>query len=179
MAKPAIADYLVFDAVNGAISLVQRFQKSEVLRAYVLARMRLVVPAGLLMVLTSLALAGATAIFIGGARPVLVLFGILLMPFVLIGSLFVQSYVFASWLEGRAWAKALPHRAAPAQNRLSLWLKSRLRADIGSAPPIPWGLAAVFVLLPLVMLALLSVKVALALIVLQVAAPILFARFDP
>ncbi|MGH8725373.1 MAG: hypothetical protein ACREU1_10995, partial [Burkholderiales bacterium] len=119
------------------------------------------------------------AIFIGGARPVLVLFGILLMPFVLIGSLFVQSYVFASWLEGRAWAKALPHRAAPAQNRLSLWLKSRLRADIGSAPPVPWALAAVFVLLPLVMLALLSVKVALALIVLHVAAPILFARFDP
>jgi len=179
MAKPAIADYLVFDVVNDAINLVQRFQKSEVLRAYVLARLRLVVPAGLLMVLTSVALAGATAIFIGGARPVLVLLGILLMPFILLGSAFVQAYVFLSWLESRALAKALPQRAAPAQNRVSLWLKSRLGAELGSLPPIPWGFAAVFVLLPLAMLALLSAKAALALIALHIAAPILFARFDP
>jgi len=179
MAKPAIADYLVFDVVNDALNLVQRFQKSEVLRGYVLARMRLVVPAGVLMVLTSLAFAGATVIFIGGTRPALVLLGLLIMPFVLLGSAFVQAYVFASWLEGRALAKALPHRAAPAHNRVSLWLKSRLGAELGSPPRIPWGFAAVFVLLPLAMLAMLSAKVALALIVLHIAAPILFARFDP
>ena len=178
MAKPAIADYLVFDAVNEAVNLVERFQKSEVLRAYVLARMRLVVPVGLLVALTSLALAGATAFFIGGSRPALVLFGILLMPVVLLGSAFVQGYVFASWLEARALAKALPHRAARPQNRVSLWLRDRLRADLGGMPLIPWSFAAVFVLLPLIMLALLSAKVAAALVLIHVAAPILFARFD-
>jgi len=179
MAKPAIADYLVFHVVNDAVGLFQRFQKSEVLRAYAKSRTRLLVPVGLLAGITSLALAGATAVFIGGSRPALLLLGILIMPFVLLGSAFVQAYVFVSWLEGHALAKALPHRAAPAENRLKLWLKSRLRADVGSAPAVPWGFAAVFVLLPLIMLALLSVKAAGVLIVLHAVAPILFARFDP
>jgi len=78
--------------LNDALNLVERFQKGEGFRAYVLGRLSLVVPIGLLMILTSLACTAATVLYLGGTRPLLVLLAILLVPFVLVGSLFVQAY---------------------------------------------------------------------------------------
>jgi hypothetical protein len=45
-------------------------------------------------------------------------------------------------------------------------------------PPVPWVLAAVFVLAPIAILTQLAPKIAALLIVLLVLAPLLYARVD-
>ena len=176
MDKAQIAQSLLLDPVNEAMSLVRRFQEGQGFRGYVMERMALLVPIGLLMLVTSIACAAATVLYLGGTRSVLVLLAILLVPFVLLGSAFVQAYVFAAWLEGRALAKAL-HRKSPPAGPITARLR-KAGIDLGSAPPVPWVLAALFLVLPLVMLALVVPKLAFALIALQVAAPFAFARLD-
>jgi hypothetical protein len=161
---------------NDALSLVGRFQEAPGFRAYVLERLALVVPIGVLMALTSIGCAAATVLYLGGTRPLLVLLAILLVPFVLLGSLFVQAYVFFSWLESRALAQAL-RRKAP-RGPVSAWMFRKLGADMGSLPPVPWVLAVIFLLLPLAMLVAVAPKFGLGLVVLLVLAPIVFARFD-
>jgi hypothetical protein len=162
--------------VQEALNLVQRFQEAEGFRAYVLGRLWAVVPIGLLMILTSLACTAATVLYLGGTRPLLVLLAMLLVPFVLVGSLFVQAYAFFSWLESRALARALHRKPRPGP--LATWLMRKLGVDMGSFPPVPWVLAAIFLLLPLAMLLMVAPKLALGLIVLLMLAPIVFARFD-
>ena len=169
--------YLPLGVLKEAMNLAHRFQEGEVFRLYVFRRMRLVIPVGLLILLTSIACAAGTVVFLGGARPLLVLLAILLLPFILIGSLFVQVYVFFSWLESRALARTHARRIAPAPGSLAARLRD-LGADMGSFPPVPWGLAAIFLLAPLAMLALVAAKLALALIVAHILVPILYARFD-
>jgi hypothetical protein len=163
-------------AVNDALDLVRRFQELEGFRAYLLGRLPLIVPIGLLIVVTSIACAAATVLYLGGTRSFLVLLAMLLVPFVLAGSLFVQAYTFFSWLESRALAQAL-HRKAP-RGPMAAWMIRKLGVDMGSLPSVPWVLAAIFLLLPLAMLVMVAPTFGLALIVLLVLAPVVFARFD-
>lgn len=145
-------------ALKEAVNLVQRYQRGESLRLYVRKRLRLVVPMLLLVVATSFAcMAGVVGYFTRAA-----LLGLVLAPFVLLGSLFVQGFVVFSWLETRALARAFGGRKSPA---------------IG-LPPVPWLLAALFVLLPILALVDVAPKVAFALLAMHVLAPIMFARLD-
>jgi hypothetical protein len=162
--------------VNEALNLVRRYQEGRGFRSYVKERMNLLVPIGLLMLLISIGCAAATVLYLGGTRPLLVLFAILLVPFVLIGSFFVQAYVFASWLEGRALAMAL-HRKPKASGPLAARLL-KAGIDMGAMPAVPWLLAALFVALPIAMLLAVMPGLALLLIVLLAAAPVVFARLD-
>jgi hypothetical protein len=165
--------------MKDALDLAQRFQDGEPFRQYVVQRVWLVAPAVLLMVATSLALAFGVIMYVGGTRSLMVLLSLLLAPFVLVGSLFVQGYVFLSWLEGRALARSLGHRVGKGRRgRLAAWIEKQLDADLGSAPPVPWLFAAIFIALPFVALALSAPKLAIAVAVAQVVAPIAFARFD-
>lgn len=172
----SIAQSVLFTPLNAALSLAQRVQDAPALRAYVLGRMGLIVPAGLLMLVTSIGCAAGTVLYLGGTRPLLVLLALLLVPFVLVGSLFVQAYTFFAWLESRALAKALHHRPA-APGPLAARLR-KLGIDMGRMPPVPWGLAAIFLLLPLAMLILVLPGLGFTLIVLQFLAPFAFARLD-
>ena len=158
------------------LNLAYRLRDSEGFRAYVQRRIGLVAPIAALIVLTSLACTAATVLYLGGMRPLLVLLAMLLVPFVLAGSLFVQAYVFFFWLENRALAQAL-RRKAP-QGLVGAWLMRKFGADMGRAPPVPWILTAIFLVLPLAMLVMVAPKIGLVLILLLVLAPILFARFD-
>jgi hypothetical protein len=158
------------------LNLAYRLRDSEGFRAYVQRRIGLVAPIAVLIVLTSLACTAATVLYLGGMRPLLVLLAILLVPFVLAGSLFVQAYVFFFWLENRALAQAL-HRKAQ-RGPVGAWLMRKLRVDMGSPPPVPWILTAIFLVLPLAMLVMVAPKIGLVLVLLLVLAPILFARFD-
>ena len=88
-----------------------------------------------------------------------------LAPFVLLGSFFVETFVFFSWLEGRALAQALGRR-------------SRTPFDFGAMPRVPWVLAALFLGLPLLLLAAVSLTAALVLILLAVLIAAAIARFD-
>jgi hypothetical protein len=162
MSKGQIAQSFLLDPLNDGMSLVRRYQEGQGFRGYVKERMALLVPVGLLMAVTSIGLAAGTVLFLGGTRSALVLLAILLVPFVLAGSFFVQAYMFASWLENRALAKALHHSPR----------------DIGAMPPVPWVLAAIFLVVPLAMLFSVVPQLAAALIALQILAPFAFARLD-
>jgi len=164
--------------MQDALNLVQRYQQGELFRRYVTQRMWLVAPAALLIVATSLVLAFGIVMFVGGTRPATVLLSLLLAPFVLIGSLFVQGYMFLSWLEGRSLAKSLGHSVGKSRGKLTAWIEKHIEADLGAMPPVPWLLAAIFLLAPLVALAMAAPKLAIAVILLQILAPIAFARLD-
>jgi hypothetical protein len=145
-------------ALKEAVNLVHRYQQGESLRLYVRKRLRLVVPMALLVLVTSFAcMAGVVGYFTGAA-----LLGLVLAPFVLLGSLFVQTFVLFSWLETRALARAFGGRKSPALG----------------FPPVPWLLAAIFVLLPILLLVDVAPKAAFALLAVHVLAPIMFARLD-
>jgi hypothetical protein len=174
-AQQKVAQYLLGTLTEG-LNLAYRFRDSDGFRAYVQRRIGLVAPIVVLIVLTSLACTAATVLYLGGMRPLLVLLAILLVPFVLAGSLFVQAYVFFFWLENRALAQAL-HRKAP-RGPVAAWLMRKFGVDMGSPPPVPWVLAAIFLVLPMAMLVMVAPKIGLVLILLLMLAPILFARFD-
>lgn len=150
---------------NDARSLVTRFQETTGFRQYVASRLAFVVPAVVLFLMVGIACASATLIFLADITSLLALPGLLLAPFVLIGSLFVQFYVFFAWLEGRALERALRRR-------------KKAPFDFGELPPVPWAFAAAFLLVPLAILAAVSAVAALVLILLAVLTTVLIARFD-
>ncbi len=173
-----IVQFLPLETLKEAQNLAHRFQEAEGFRLYVLERKRLMIPAVLVIVLISIACAAGTVVFLAGAYSLLALPALLLAPVILIGSLFVQVYVFFYWLENRALARALGHRAKPAQGMLAAWLSRKLGVDMGTFPPVPWILATIVLFAPLAMLAYFALNVALVLIVLAILMPILYARFD-
>ena len=154
----AILNFVLLDALNGAFSLAQRTRDAAPLKAYLRERTLLIVPVVALMAIVSICCAASMVMFLGGTSSLLVLLSMLLVPFVLVGSFFVQAYVFFSWLEARALAKALHHGTGPL--------------------PVPWVLAAIFLVVPLAMLVTVSPLVGITLILLLVAAPFGFARLD-
>ncbi len=173
-AQERVAQHLV-GTLNDALALAQRYREAEGFRAYVRSRLRLVVPALALILLTGFACAMAAVLLFIGPRPLAAIAGLLLAPVLLAGSLFVQLYVFFAWLEERALARSLGHRTGPAPGRFAAWTERKLRADLGRLPRV---LAALFVFLPIAVLTQLAPKSAALLIVLLALAPILYARFD-
>jgi hypothetical protein len=165
-AQAAIAQYLPLEkTLKDALKLMARFRQAEGFRLYLRRRLPLVIPACGLFVLTSVACAAATVIYFTDTHPLLALPGLILAPFVLVGSLFVQAYVFFSWLENRALAQAL------GRSKNTPW-------DFGPLPRMPWGLAAVLLVLPFMILAATSASTAVVLIVLATCIACVFARFD-
>ena len=168
----------ITDSMKDVLGLAHRFQEGELFRRYLKERMVLIAPFALLMLGTSLAFAFGIVAYIGGTRSLLVLLSLLIAPFVLIGSLLVQVYLFLGWLENRALAQSLGRRARSKRIKPIAWLESKVQADLGSPPAMPWLLVGIFIALPLLVLLLAAPKVAVALIVLQLLAPIGFARLD-
>ena len=177
-ALQAIERYLPLKTFEEAQKLAERYQKGDAFKLYVAERMRLVIPAVVAFLLVSITCTAATVVFLAGARSWLMLPSLVLAPLILIGSLFVQIYVFFSWLELRALARALGHAAKPAAGALPAWLPKIPVLNSGSVPPVPWGLAAIFLLAPLVILATLSWLAALAVVVVAAVAPVLCWRLD-
>ena len=161
-----------------AYNLAERYQKGDAFRLYVAERMHLVIPAVVAFLLVSIACTAATVVFLVGSRSWLMLPSLVLAPLILIGSLFVQVYVFFSWLELRALARALGHAAKPAAGPLPAWLPKIPVVNSGNIPPVPWSLAAIFLFAPLVILVIVAWKVALPLILLAALAPVLCWRLD-
>jgi len=176
-AQERVAQHLV-GTLNDAVALAQRYREAEGFRAYMRSRLRLVVPALALILLTGFACAMAAVLLFIGPRPLAAIAGLLLAPVMLAGSLFVQLYVFFAWLEERALARSLGHRTGPAPGRFAAWTERKLRADLGRLPRVPWVLATLFLFLPIAVLTELAPKSAALLVVLLALAPILYARFD-
>lgn len=164
--QAALAQYLPLERTfKDAWKLAARFREAEGFREYLRRRAAFVVPAVALFALISIACAAATVIILAEGHALLALPGMVLAPFVLIGSFFVEAFVFFSWLEGRALAQALGRRG-------------RKALDFGQMPRVPWVLATLFLFLPLVVLAAVSKTAALVLFLLAVLITVAIARFD-
>jgi hypothetical protein len=148
-----------------AWKLAVRFREAEGFRAYLRRRAAFVVPALALFALISIACAAATVILLAERHAMLALPAMMLAPFVLAGSFFIEALVFFTWLEGRALAQALGRRG-------------NKRFDFGEMPAVPWVLAAIFLGLPLMVLIAVSPAAALVLILLAVLITCAIARFD-
>lgn len=164
--------------VDDAVGLARRYREVDAFRDYLAARLRLVAPATVLIVVAAIACGLTPVMLLVGTQPALALAGLLLAPVVLAGSLFVLALVFFSWLEERSLARSLGHRTGPAPGKLARWLRRKLGVDLGKAPRVPWLLAALFVGAPLAVLVRLAPGVAVPLILLLAAAPLLFARLE-
>jgi hypothetical protein len=160
-----------------AANLYNRAQSGGGFRTYLKARMNLLAVMGALIVLTSIAFTAGAVVCLAGARAYLMLFALLLAPFILLGSLFVQWFMLFGWLENRALAHGLGHRLE-AEGPVQRWVRKQLHAELGKFPPIPWLFAAVFLLLPLLMTASVAPKLVALLVALYAGAVILFARLD-
>ena len=160
-----------------AANLYNRYQAGAGFRIYVKDRRNLVLPVAALILLTAIACTAGTVVSLAGARAFLMLFALLLAPFILIGSVFVQSFFFFGWLENRALAKGLKHALEP-EGPVRRWLRRNLQAEMGKFPPVPWLFAAVFLLLPLALTARVAPGIAAAIVLLHAAALLLFARLD-
>ncbi len=178
MATVAPKQPLPAGIVQEARNLAARYAASDAFRGYINHRKHLVIPALLLILAIALSSTVASVVFAAGTRPLFVLIALILAPVLVLGSVFVQAYVFFAWLEGRALARMLAHRPKAARGKAAAWVAAKLHADLGDPPPLPWAMAALFVLAPMAILAYVAIKLALALIVLAVLAPILYSRFD-
>ena len=170
--------FLPLQTLKNAQNLAHRFRDVDGIRLYVNERMGLVIPASLVIVLISFACAVGVVVFLGDRHTLLALLGILLLPVALVGSLFVQAYVFFSWIEGRALARELGQRHRPAPGAAALWLSGKFGLDMGPFPPVPWVLSALFLFAPLALLAASWLSVALVVIGLGILMPVLYAKFD-
>ena len=166
----------VLQSVDELFKLAQRYDKGQGFRRYVKERLALVAPLALLMVATGIVFASAL-IVLAGPHVWLALPALVLAPFVLVGSLLVQAFLYFSWLENRAMAKALGHPLG-ASGPVAAWIRRHLRAEMGSAPRVPWDLAAVFLVAPLLVLVSVSWRIALALALVHVLAPFFYARLE-
>jgi hypothetical protein len=126
-----IAQRFVLAPLQDALQLLHRAREGP-FHAYLSDRVPLLFAMALLMTLTSAGCAAGVLLFLGSTRSVLDLLVFLLVPFVLVCSFVVQAVLVLSWLENRALAQALHHKA-------------RL-------PRLPWLYAALFLVLPLIML---------------------------
>jgi hypothetical protein len=151
--------------VKDALKLAARFREAPGFREYLRRRAVFVVPASALFAMVSIACTAAIVIFLAERHTMLALPGMVLAPFVLLGSFFVQAFVFFSWLEGRALTHALGRRR-----------KEPL--DFGQLPRIPWVLGALFLVLPFWVLSAVSFTAALVLMLLAVGIVVTIARFD-
>lgn len=164
--------------LEDAMGLARRYRDLDAFRDYVAARWKWVGPVCLLLAVAALACGAAPIALLVGTQPAAALAGLLLAPVVLAGSALVLLVVFFAWLEERSLARSLGRRARHAPGGLRHWIERRIGAELGRAPRVPWLLAALFVLLPLALLATVAPVSVAVLAVLLAAAPFAFARLD-
>lgn len=161
-----------------AQNLVNRFREGKAFRLYLQQRLHLILPVLLLMIVFGVTGAAAVLVFATSYSAWLVLPAVLLVPVVLVGSLFVQAYVLFSWLENRAIASALGQRAKRAQGESAGRVKHAFGLRAGEMPEIPWGLAGMFFFAPLALMATFTHWLALGLLGLAIVVPLTYAALD-
>ena len=169
---------LLMNALEDAPALWRRFHEVESFNFYVHERMPAILVAMLILFLISIGCVMGIVTLLPDMHWIFVLPILLLLPIVLAGSLFVQTYVFFSWIEGRSMERELTTRHKASRGPLASWLQQKLKVDLGPFPSVPWLLAAVFVLAPLVMLAWTWPPAAAGFIAIAILMPVAYAVID-
>ena len=170
--------FLFTDALDDARALLQRFQQVESFNLYVHERMPGVLVAMLIMFLISIGCVMGIVTLLPDMHWALVLPILLLLPVVLAGSLLVQVYVFLSWIEGRSMERALGSRRKAPRGPVAAWIQQKCGLDFGPFPSVPWLLAAIFLVVPLLLLASSWFPAAAAFIALGIVMPTVYALLD-
>ncbi len=169
---------VITDSLDDARALLRRFQEVDSFNAYVHERMPVILIAMLIMLLISLGCVMGIVSLLPDMHWVFVLPLLMLLPLVLAGSLFVQIYVFFSWIEGRSMERALASRHKAPRGKIAAWLQSKLKLNLGPIPSVPWIPAALLFLAPLLMLASSWRSAAITFVVLGILVPIAYAILD-
>jgi hypothetical protein len=163
--------------VEDALALAARYKQVDALRRHAAQRKPLLQGASAVLVLLGLACGAGVFVFFAGSGGWVALPAMMVSPIVALGALFVLFYVFFSWVEARALAHALGHRAGRA-SALEAWLRRKARIDLLARPAVPWIPAALMVALPIGLLVAAAPGAGIALLVLAAAAPLVYARLD-
>jgi uncharacterized membrane protein len=97
-----------------AQTLISRYQQGDAFQRYVRRQLPLVIAALAVFLAVSIALTAGAVVWIGGTHGFLVLLVLIVAPFLLLGSLFLQMFFFFSWLENRAMVRITRRRKHPA-----------------------------------------------------------------
>jgi hypothetical protein len=163
--------------VEDALALAARFKDVDSLRRHAVERKPLLQGASAVLVLLGLACGAGVFLFFAGSGGWVALPAMMLAPTMVLGSLLVLFYVFFSWVEARALARALGHRTGRA-SVLEKWLRRKARVDLLARPALPWLPAALLVALPLALLFAAAPAAGTALILVAIAGPLVYARLD-
>lgn len=163
--------------VEDALALAARYRNVDALRRHAVQRKPLLQGASAVLVLLGLACGAGVFVFFAGSGGWVALPAMMLSPIVALGALFVLFYVFFSWVEARALAKALGHRTARAW-ALETWLRRKARIDLLARPAVPWIPAALLVALPVALLVAAAPAAGIALILIAITGPLAYARLD-
>lgn len=163
--------------VEDALALAARYRTVDALRRHAVQRKPLLQGASAMLVLLGLACGAGVFVFFAGSGGWVALPAMMLSPIVALGALFVLFYVFFSWVEARALAKALGHRTARAW-ALETWLRRKARIDLLARPAVPWIPAALLVALPVALLVAAAPAAGIALILIAITGPLAYARLD-
>jgi len=169
---------LFTDTLENAHALLQRFQEVESFNVYVHERMPGILIAILIMFLISIGCVMGIVTLLPDMHWAFVLPMLFVLPIVLAGSLFTEVYIFFSWIEGRSMEQALGSRRKAPRGTLATWIRNKLYVDLGPFPPVPWFLAALFLALPLVMLAYSWLPAAAGFVALGILMPVAYAFLD-
>lgn len=165
------------DILTETQNLWQRFQRGGAFRIYLRDRLQFVIPALAIFLAYSVATTAGTVISLGGTRSILVLFGLLAAPFVLIGTLYVQVIVFFLWLENRTIARATRHIPPTPKAELAATAAGLLSVARGF-PLAVQAIGAAILIVPLAFLWSLSPSLALLMLVLMGATPFAYSLAD-
>jgi hypothetical protein len=173
-----IVKFIAAGPAGDARRLLFRLREVDSLNFYVRRNKWLVTCSVLVILLTSLACLLGIFTLLPDLHWFFVLPLLVLLPIFLAGSLFVQTFVFFSWIEGRSLARVLGHRRKVRRGPVAKWLWRKLRLDMSPRPPIPWLLTAVFLFLPLGLLLHVWPLAASVVIALEFGVPIVYAYLD-
>lgn len=158
--------------------LYTRIRTRPEFQRYVTNRLWLVIPTIVIALFVSLVCTAATFVFMGKIHSWLILPAIFIAPFILVGSAFVQLFVLFHWFEGRALVQTINRRAKPATRVRMPSSQRKPGLQMGPVPPVPWILATIVLVGPLAMLAHFAWHVALAVLLLIILIPVLYAYID-
>ncbi|HUU74020.1 MAG TPA: hypothetical protein VMW70_15445 [Burkholderiales bacterium] len=173
-----LSRFFLLETLYDARELLDRYRHVESFNNYISERMFIIVPALLLQFLTGIGCVMGIVTLLPDMHWALILPILLSMPVILAGSVFVQIYVFFCWIEGRSMERALGAHRKARRGAFATWMQSKLHLDIGPPPRVPWVLAALFVLAPLLSLAHAWLPAAAVFIGLAIVMPFIYASVD-
>jgi hypothetical protein len=172
--------YALLDPIGKSLQLLRRSQDNREFQRYLRERWLFALPLVVGSLLSSLALTVTALTYVTGAGAFLGMLGTITVgPIVLVGSLAVQAHLLLSWIEGRSLVKLLGRRDPRPRGPIGAWLARKLRVDLRPMPQVPWVPALVFFVLPVLMLFKVATLTAVALLVFQFSAVLVFAIRDP